>query len=420
MISDYKFLFKNRNFLHIWTSQILSQLAVNILNFMILVKLFETTGSTIATSMVWVAYAIPAMIVGPFASATLDMTDKRKVLMLSNVLQSLVILFYSFTYEGRLFLPYGIVMTYSMLNQFYLPAETATLPTIVSKKNLPQANSLFFLSQLAALIIGFGAAGLLKIAFGFETSLYICSVMLFLAFISVSFLPKMSVEESVPRDLEKAFFKYFEKISEGYRFIRGNSRVLAPFLILITLNSAMLIVAVSTPAFADDIFGAEASSAGILLIVPAAIGGLIGAVLIPKLLKTGVRKRYIMQTSMLAATITLITFALVIPHVSGYQKYIFGVLSIVVLGLSFVGILIPAQTFLQEVTPANFRGRVFGNFWFISTVVSVIPVLFSGAFSEIFGVRALLTVMGLFSLLMLFLSRKYGGRAIENKPLFVK
>jgi len=363
---------------------------------------------------------MPAIIVGPFASASLDMTDRKRVLMMANIFQSFVILIYAFTYEGRLFLPYGVVMTYSMLNQFYLPAEASTLPSVVKRKNLPQANSLFFLTQLAALVVGFGTAGFLKITFGFQTSLFVCSVLLFIAFVSVSFLPKLVAKDSVPKDVEKAFFKYFEKIKEGYRFIKSNSNVLAPFLVLIGLNSALLIVAVSAPALTESIYSTKVDSAGLLLVVPAAFGGLVSALVIPRLLKVGIRKRHIMQTFMLIISITLIVFALVIPHVVGYQRYIFGILALGIIGFSFVSILIPAQTFLQEVTPDNFRGRVFGNFWFISTVASVIPVLSSGAFSEIFGVRALLTVMGLFALGMLLLSKKYGGRAIENKPLFSK
>ena len=420
MISDYKFLLRNRNFLHLWVSQVLSQLTISILNFLLIIRLFETTGSTIATSMLWVSYAMPAIIVGPFASASLDMTDRKRVLMMANIFQSFVILIYAFTYEGRLFLPYGVVMTYSMLNQFYLPAEASTLPSVVKRKNLPQANSLFFLTQLAALVVGFGTAGFLKITFGFQTSLFVCSVLLFIAFVSVSFLPKLVAKDSVPKDVEKAFFKYFEKIKEGYRFIKSNSNVLAPFLVLIGLNSALLIVAVSAPALTESIYSTKVDSAGLLLVVPAAFGGLVSALVIPRLLKVGIRKRHIMQTFMLIISITLIVFALVIPHVVGYQRYIFGILALGIIGFSFVSILIPAQTFLQEVTPDNFRGRVFGNFWFISTVASVIPVLSSGAFSEIFGVRALLTVMGLFALGMLLLSKKYGGRAIENKPLFSK
>jgi MFS family permease len=387
------------------------------MNFLLLIKLFETTGSTIATSLLWVAYALPAIIVGPFASASLDMVDKKKVLMLSNLFQAVTIILYSFVFEGRLFLPYGVVMIYSMLNQFYLPAEAASLPTIVSKRSLPHANGLFFLTQIAALILGFGTAGLLKQTFGFQVSLTICAALLMTAFLSVSFLPKMDVDDSIPKEFEKAMYKFFTKIKEGYEFIRGNSNVLAPFLILIGLQVSVLIGAVITPALTENVFGAEADAAGVLIIVPAAIGGFAGALVIPKLLKMGVRKRYVMQTFMLTIGATLVTFALVIPHVVDYQRTLLGVITLGIAGFSFVGILIPAQTFLQEVTPEKYRGRVFGNFWFIATALSVIPVLSSGAFSEIFGVRALLTLMGILALIMLFVSRRLGGNAIKNKPL---
>jgi MFS family permease len=71
------------------------------------------------------------------------------------------------------------------------------------------------------------------------------------------------------------------------------------------------------------------------------------------------------------------------------------------IGFSYVGIIIPSQTFLQEKTPFNLRGRVFGNYWFLVTVISIFPVILSGTVSEIFGAHILMfilmaTVFGLF------------------------
>ena len=61
MMEDFKPLIKNTKFVHLWTSQILSQLTINIMNFLLLIRLFEHTGSTIATSLLWAAYALPAI-----------------------------------------------------------------------------------------------------------------------------------------------------------------------------------------------------------------------------------------------------------------------------------------------------------------------------------------------------------------------
>ncbi len=79
MLKDFKPVVKNKNFVYIWISQIFSQLTINIMNFVLLIKLFEVTGSAISTSMLWVAYSLPAILIGPVASALTDMWDKRKI-----------------------------------------------------------------------------------------------------------------------------------------------------------------------------------------------------------------------------------------------------------------------------------------------------------------------------------------------------
>ncbi|MEK7111745.1 MAG: hypothetical protein AAB875_00295, partial [Patescibacteria group bacterium] len=81
---------------------------------------------------------------------------------------------------------------------------------------------------------------------------------------------------------------------------------------------------------------------------------------------------------------------------------------------SLVGILIPAQTFLQEATPGGMRGRVFGNFWFLVTIATIVPVIFSGTITELLGIRSLFLILGGLSVAGLMFSRKFGQRIIEN------
>ena len=84
------------------------------------------------------------------------------------------------------------------------------------------------------------------------------------------------------------------------------------------------------------------------------------------------------------------------------------------MGFGFVGLLIPVQTFMQEMTPGGFRGRVFGNFSFVVTIATIFPVIFSGAIIEIFGIKLLLFFIALLLGFTLFLSRKYGQNFLEN------
>lgn len=417
---DFKPLIKNSKFVRLWASQVLSQLTINIMNFLLLIRLYERTGSSIATSFLWVAYALPAILIGPIAAASADLFDRKKMLVIANLMQSLTIFVYAFLHETNFFLLYGIAVTYSFFNQFYVPAEAASMPSLVRKKLLPQANGLFFLTQQAALIIGFGFAGLLNHTIGFHYSLYLCSFFLFLAFVSVSFLPTMNTRDKMPKNFEKALLKFFTRMIEGYKFIKENQSIFLPFILMMGLSVALSVIVVSMPVLAEDVFRINANSAGVMIAVPAGIGAAIGTLIVTRLLKKGWRKKKAIETSLKIMAFILFIFTFILPEITNIFRIVLGLISVMLIGVSFVGILIPAQTFLQEKTPGGMRGRVFGNYWFLATVVTVFPVIFSGAITEIFGIRFLLFFLTGSTIAALLFSRKYGQGVIDEGLNFYK
>ncbi len=413
-MKDYRNLLKNNNFVSLWSSQMLSQMTINIMNFLLLLRLFQETGSTIATSLLWVAYALPAILVGPFAAASVDMVDRKKTLMITNLAQSLVIFVYALSHHESIFLLYGIAIIYSFFNQFYVPAEQASLPSVVSKPNLPLANGVFFATQQAAIVLGFGLAGVLSRTIGFDQSLFLSSILLFGAFLAVSMLPDMKSREIVPKSFEKAFEKFFERIVEGYQFLKDHYSILAPFLLLMGLQVAIAMLVVNVPLVATDLLGIRVDATGLLVVVPVGLGTLTGAFVIPRLLNAGRRKKGVIEGSLAALTAVVLMFAFVVPTISAFGLRI-GVSGLLIAGagLAFMGIMIPSQTFIQEKTPGGLRGRVFGNFWFLATIATVFPTIFSGSISELFGIRILLLTAFAFVSMILF--KRFGQKFLEKE-----
>ena len=413
-MEDFKPLIKNNKFLYLWTSQILSQLTIYMLNFILLIRIFSQTGSTIATSLLWISYALPSLLVGPFAAALVDMIDKRKILMVANLLQALVIFVYALTYEKSFFLLYGLAFGYAFLNQFYVPSELAALPSIVSKKNLPHSNGLFFLTQTGAMIFGFGVAGILIQVIGFESILFLSAGFLFLAFLSVSFLPELTNKDTIPKKYEEALIKFFKRIIEGYIFIKKHKGVLYPFLLLMGLQICLAVLVINLPLVASDVLKVSVNSSGPFVVLPIGLGAAVGALTVPKLLKAGWRKKRAIEIFLMVIAPTIFLLAFLIPDMVVFYRILLGELMLVLAGIAFVGILIPTQTFLQEVTPGGFRGRVFGNYWFLVTIATIFPVLFAGALTELFGIRLLLLILAGVAISILFYSKRYGQQLIEN------
>jgi MFS family permease len=405
VISEYRSLFKNTKFLLLWNSQVLSQVTINILNFL-----------TLATSLLWVSYALPAILFGPFASAVVDLTSRRKILVITNLLQSLIVVLFAFMPQSKPFLPYGIAFLYSFLNQFYVPAESASLPSLVPKVGFSTANSLFFFTMQGSLIIGYGFAGILESIFGFRMTLFLCATLLFLAFISVAFLPSMAPRVSGNFAIEQAVIRFFKSIDEGYHFILGHKKILMPFLMLIGLQIISTVVVVSVPQMAKDLLGIDVNAAGVGIIVPVAIGAIVSAFATSRLLRLHRRKKAIIENSFLYLTFLLLFLAFITPAIRNPALRLpLSIVAISLVGAFFVAIIISSQTYLQEVTPGGLRGRVFGNYGFLVTVLTIVPVIFSGAIVELFGVRLLLIMIALVAISAYVASLKFSQRIFANE-----
>ena len=401
-----KGLLKNRNFLLLWTSQISSQLAINIMNFLVLVQIFERTNSSIASSFIWVAYGVPAVILGPIAAAAVDMANKRKLMVISNIAQALVILVYAILFERYIYFSYGVVFLYSVFDQLYVPAEAASLPLITSGKELPRANGLFFISAQSMAIIGFGTAGLISEVIGFRQTMFLGSAMLVLAFIATLSMSKIgSVKRVTVNSLEQLFFQFFHRIKEGYDFIRSRNSVLYSFFFLIWLQVSLSILVVNLPSIGRNILMTKPALAGPLVVGPAGVGALLAAIILPRYITSNIRKKTIVEVALLVLAANFIIVSLIAPSLGVWSARLVLVISFFFVGVSYVSALIPSVTFLQLQTPKNLMGRVFGNFWFLANTASLVPVIFSATITELFGVHLMLLFMGVIALLVFGFSR---------------
>lgn len=403
-----KTLFKNRNFLSLWGSQVTSLLTINLLNFLVIVRVFEQTNSTIASSFIWVAYSIPAIIVGPFAAAAVDIYDRKKILVTSNFIQAVIVLLYAFLFKKYLYLSYGVIALYSLINQLYVPAETAFLTKVVSKKHLVSANSIFFVSQQSATIIAFGLAGLLSEAIGFQLTTLLAATFLFLAFFATTLLPKDENKHDIHElNIEDKVVHFLLTMKEGITFIRSNANILYPFLFLVWLQIAMSILVVNLPAIATEIVLTRPALSGPLVVLPAGIGAIFGTILIEKLARRKFRKKTIVHSGLVGMSAAFLGVSILLPLLPFWIGRMVLLVSFLLLGVSFVATLVPTLTFMQEKTPREYAGRVFGNFWFVTTALTVLPVIFSATITEILGVRLMLISLGLATVSAYLLSEYY-------------
>ena len=156
-----KQLLTNKDFMKLWISQLLSQMTINIMNFYVITRVYQATQSNIAVSLVWIASALPALVFGPFSGVLVDNFSRKKMLVLTNILQAISVAGALLISPRHIFPLYVITFLYWLFDQVYFPAQQASVPSLVPKKLLDSANGLFLITQQASILLGFGMGGLL-------------------------------------------------------------------------------------------------------------------------------------------------------------------------------------------------------------------------------------------------------------------
>src|SRR5712691_5781269 len=157
-IAGFQHVLKNRNFLLLWLAQLISLTILNAANFGIIVLVNDLTHSVFMAGLAIIAFTLPAVPFSAVAGVVVDHMDKRLVLWISNVLRSFTMLLVvvSLLYDRFNLWPlYILTFMTSLIGQFFIPAEGASIPLLVGESELVPALSLFNITMTLSQAIGF-------------------------------------------------------------------------------------------------------------------------------------------------------------------------------------------------------------------------------------------------------------------------
>jgi len=399
---------KNRNFLVLWSGQVFSQLADKVylvLMIMIITSRFQTDDQSISgwVSAIMIAFTIPAVLFGSIAGVYVDHWPKKLVLIVTNLLRgglvlglpTLLWLTQGWTTQQGLPIGFGVllVITFfvSTLTQFFAPAEQATIPLVVARKHLLSANSLYTTTMMASVIIGFAVGEpLLAIAdswfphFGNSAGLG-KEVMVGVSYAIAGLLLMLL------RTGEKADHgsqpppHVWENIRDGLRYLKTQSRVRAALLQLVNLFSIFAALAVLAVRMAEIMPAIKSSQFGFLL-ATGGVGMALGAFLIGHFGHRFSRTQLSLYGS-IGMAIALGLMSLVTHRLVPTLVLLMGV------GVFAAVIGIPMQTAIQEETPEEMRGKVFGLQNNAVNIALSLPLALAGVAETYFGLQIVFLVL---------------------------
>ncbi|MFC1727699.1 MFS transporter [Patescibacteria group bacterium] len=405
MKTSFITILRNREFSKLWLAQLISVLVANMLNFILIGKVFEVTGSSIAIGFLWSFYVLPTVILGPFSGVILDYLDKKKILFYSSFVQAFVVLLY-LGVEEKVWFFYSIILLYSFCDEFFMPALAVLLPSVVKKKELPIANSLFLFTTSGSIVIGFLFGGLLLKLVGYSEVLYmVASVLLFASALLVGFLNWKEPKQK--KKLEVSLAGFYKELSQGYRFIKNEPRVLFPMILLAGLQVLLGMGLILLPSLSREILSIEFADSSYFVVVPGVLGLMFGGVMVERFLRHRL-KRYLIINGLGTLGLAVLFIGLFLPLV--WFKLFVGALVFFILGFAFMMMFIPLQLLIQENTPFNVRGRVFGTLNTLVTVAAALPVFATATLVDAVGVKLVIVFTGLGLIALAFYAKggKYG------------
>ena len=377
----------NRDFLKLWVAQIASQFALNILNFVLLIKVYEATTSNTSVSLLLLAFGVPGLLLGYLAGSYVDSVNTKSVLIITNTVRALVILMLFFL-PNSLAGYYVVALIISLASQFFIPAEGSLLPKLVPNDQLLSANCIFTTTLYVMTFVGFLLAGPSLRVFDTEGTALLIAGSFLIALVACWLLPKAERRPVISESLA-----YVTHIFSGLKFVWKSKEVKHSLFFLTLTQTIFLVIATIAPGFLDKVLKIDVRETSLVLVAPAAIGLLLGAVFLNRLAKTHSPRRLV-TSGMLGMGATLVGLTITGLIVSDVYRIALTILLAFFLGVEIALINIPATTSLQMETREDLRGRMYGLLVSLQSGASLLPVILAGAFADLFGVGFVLQGMG--------------------------
>ena len=352
-IGFFELLITNRTYTRFWLSFLISNGGTWFNTIAVFVLVIELTGSELALGGIlalrMLAFAVPQ----PFTGMLADMYNRKKIMIIANLLSALVALGLIFVNDSnQLILLYVLVFLLMALHALQVPAERAALPNIVKENELLTANAIDTATWSAMLGLGCALGGFVTAKYGVDIAFIVDSISFVIAALllySIDIPQKHKEKEEgsiIKKGLSDIFYgwKYISSKKDVLRLVFAKS--------VWTIGGGGLVFLI---VLVGDEIGFSDFAIGIgVMFLARAIGVGIGPLVSRSLFKDRNKWKYLIG---------------LLISISGVFYFIFGLLEWTLLSISLIVFShaasgsnwVLSSVMLQERVPDEWRGRVFAT-----------------------------------------------------------
>jgi MFS family permease len=340
------------------------------------------TSSPLLLGVVGFCQALPRLLLGAVGGAIVDRVERRRLLLSTQILAMLqAFIFWALVYfeEIQFWHVAILVLFLGTVNTINQTARHSLINNLVPREDLMNAIALNSSMANLAKIAGPSLGGVLISVIGVAGCLFVNAVS-FLAIIITLIVMVFPAGRST-REEEAPFW---DEVREGYRFLRGDRRLLA--VILLTYSVALVGTPYSRflPVFATDVLHAGPSTFGLLLAAPGA-GAVIAGLSIASLGRLRRRLHFV--------AMSVYGFSLFLVLFSFCRSLPLSMLFLVLVGASNIAFRSVANSVVQMETPPHLLGRMLSLF-FMDKGMWSFGTLFIGGVAQVVGTPNAIAISG--------------------------
>lgn len=387
-------LWGNPSFLNLWTAESISQVGAQISPVAIpLLAALTLHATPFQMGLLAAASGFPVLLIGLIAGTWVDRLRRKPIMLAMDIGRAAVLLVIP---AAALldFLSMPVLLVVSLLtgaqSVIFNAAYVSILPSLVERRDLPDANSKLYASVSLAQVIGPATAGVL-VSWITAPMVIVLNAITYLG--SAEFIRRIGPEERSDTDMPERQ-SFLREAREGLGALFGSPVLRAISLSSATINLAgWMFLAVYILYMTDDL-GLSPGGVG-LVFASGGVGALIGSVIAPRLASRWGTGPTIVWSAVLFGVFGLtVPLAILIPE-AALPLVVFAEL---MQWLTLVVFNILAVSLRQTLTPGRLLGRVAASSQVLSQGMMPIGSLLGGIVGSLFGVQAALLagVAGMF------------------------
>lgn len=382
---------RNPNFLRLWIGQMISAVGDYFYFLAIPILVEQLTGSALLVGLSVISNAVPMLFLGPIAGVFVDRWDRKKTMIVADVLRGLLVLLCLLVRTPEmiwLFFVVGFLM--SCVSRFFYPSQSALLPRIIGDADdLLTANGLMQVVMMVALVAGPALAGFAIGLFGADVAFIVDSASFFVSALCIYGI--YSVHRPVERtDKGNQLAAVWSELRGGVVYLFNNQTMTRVVLSLVVVQLGLGAINVLFVPFLQRLFRAGAQGIG-MVDAAQGIGMVLGGVLLG-FLASRLRKSLLVGGG-------IIVIGVLLAGMGVAPTLLFVIACSLILGLFLTPVESALATLMQLAVPDEKRGRVNSAANALSTAAGLTSMAVAAALGEAIGLRTVFVVCGLLTVL---------------------